>query len=207
MNQHFYGKLLRQKWAHLIALYSYYKHIIAIKIRCLLLSKEIGTNADLKAGEENSLQEGVEFEESEKILKTAKISMKMITVNKKSWLGVAWLGSHFSGLIISVSPVEGAITGTSLVSWLDLPLQRTPTSSLWEQSVLPQIPCLQSRRDVSDPSHWTSSRRIRPTPSPKVPSATTSAWPLKGEKSWTAVFSESCQTNFGWKISKIMNIK
>ena len=79
-------------------------------------------------------------------------------------------------------PVEGEITGTSLVSRPNRPRHRTPTSSPCEQSVRPQIPCGQSSREVSDPSQCTSSSRIRPTPSPKVPSDTTSAWPLQAEK-------------------------
>lgn len=82
-------------------------------------------------------------------------------------------------------PVAGAMAGTSFVSWLDRPLQRTATSSLWEQSVRPQIPCPQSSRDVSVPSQRTSSRRIRPAPSPYLPSLTTSAWPLEMVKDAT----------------------
>ena len=97
---------------------------------------------------------------------------------------------HLFILISHLSPVEGAITGTSLVSWPDRALQRTPTSSLWEQSVRPQIPCRQSSREVSVPSQWTSSRRIRPTPSPNVASDTTSAWPLKAEKSLMSALCE-----------------
>ena len=83
---------------------------------------------------------------------------------------------------LGLLPVEGAITGTSLVSWLAPPLQRTPTSSPWEQSVRPQIPRRQSSREASEPSQLTSSNRMRPVPSPNAPSSTTSAWPLRGRR-------------------------
>lgn len=78
-------------------------------------------------------------------------------------------------LLVGLPAMHGN-PGTSLVS---PPLsQRTPTSSLWEQSWRPHSACPQASRVPSEPLHCTSSSRISPVPSPYIPSDVTSARPL-----------------------------
>ena len=74
-------------------------------------------------------------------------------------------------------PAGGNKPGMSLAS--PPLLQRTPTSSLWEQSCWPHSEWVQSSRVASVPRHWTSSSRISPLPSSYTLSGATSARPLQ----------------------------